>query len=48
MGKDPERREASADTEIWGYLTDYMAQRLTAIVFKNGSVVEIKQVPYRK
>lgn len=48
MGKDPERREASSDSETWGYLTDYMAQRLTVIVFKNGSVAEIKQVPYRK
>lgn len=48
MGKDPERREASSDSETWGYLTDYMAQRLTVIVFKNGSVSEIRQVPYGK
>jgi len=48
MSKDPERREVSADTETWGYLTDYMARRLTIIVFKNGAVAEIKQAPYSK
>jgi hypothetical protein len=48
MGKDPERREASADTETWGYLTDYMASQLTQINFRGGVVAEIRQVPYRK
>jgi hypothetical protein len=48
MGKDPDRREASSDSETWGYLTDYAAQLVTVVVFKNGSVAEIKQVPYRK
>lgn len=48
MGKDPERREVSADTETWRYLTDYMAKLLTTIVFKNGAVAEIRQVPYGK
>jgi hypothetical protein len=48
IGKDPERREASSDSETWGYLTDYMAQLQTVIFFKNGSVVEIKQAPLRK
>ena len=45
MGKDPERREASSDSETWGYLTDYMAHLVTVIVFKSGLVSEIKQVP---
>jgi hypothetical protein len=45
MGKDPERREVSSNSETWGYLTDYMAHMMTAIVFKNGLVSEIKQVP---
>jgi len=48
MGKDPERREASADTETWGYLTDYMARLVTTIVFKHGSVAEIRQSQYGK
>jgi hypothetical protein len=45
MGKDPERRGVTTNTETWGYLTDYMDQLLTVIVFKNGAVAEIKQVP---
>ena len=45
MGKDPEQRTAIADTETWGYLTDYGARRLTEIVFKNGVVQEIRQAP---
>ena len=48
MGKEPERREASLNNETWAYLTDYMAQRLTVIAFKNGSVSEIRQAPYGK
>mgnify|MGYP003394406087 CR=1 FL=1 len=48
MGKDPERREAIADSETWGYLTDYMGQRVTEIVFKSGSVSEIRQASYRR
>jgi hypothetical protein len=48
MGKDPERREATADSETWEYLTDYMAHLNTVIIFKNGLVVEIKQVSSEK
>ena len=44
MGKDPERREVTTNTETWVYLTNYMDQLLTVIVFKNGAVAEIKQV----
>jgi hypothetical protein len=46
MGKDPERREATSDSETWGYLTSYMGHRVTVIVFKNGYVSEIRQTPY--
>ena len=45
MGKEPERREASADMERWGYLTDYSNELVTTIVFTNGVVSEIKQGP---
>jgi hypothetical protein len=45
MGRYPERREASSESETWSYLTDYMAHLMTAIVFKNGLVSEIKQTP---
>lgn len=43
MGRDPEQREATADSEKWSYLTDYENQILMVIVFKQGIVVEIKQ-----
>ena len=47
MGRDPERREATADSEVWSYLTDYTNHILTVIVFKQGAVVEIKQANAR-
>ena len=43
MGRDPERREATTESESWSYLTDYSTQSLTVIVFKKGVVSEIKQ-----
>jgi len=48
MGKDPERREVSSESETWSYLTDYMAHVMTVIVFKSGLVSEIKQAPQGK
>lgn len=42
MGKDPERRKASAKEEIWSYITDYSNHLFTTIIFKNKKVVEIK------
>ena len=47
MGKDPERREATSETESWGYLTDYANHLVTTIVFKNGVVAELRQTPAR-
>ena len=44
MGRDPERREAKAGSEVWSYLTDYTNDILMVIYFSNGAVVEIKQV----
>jgi hypothetical protein len=43
MGREPERREASAESEAWSYLTDYANRILTVVIFKQGIVVEIKQ-----
>ncbi|MBL8511304.1 MAG: hypothetical protein JNM52_06630 [Betaproteobacteria bacterium] len=43
MGREPERREVSSETEAWSYLTDYANQILTVIVFKQSTVVEIRQ-----
>ena len=43
MGRDPERREASAGSEAWWYLTDYANQIYTIVVFRQGSVSEIRQ-----
>ena len=48
MGRDPEQREATADSEEWSYLTDYADQILMVIVFKQGIVVKIKQVNIRE
>jgi hypothetical protein len=48
MGRDPERREASGESAVWSYLTDYTNQILTVIVFRQGVVVEIKQVNARR
>ena len=48
MGKDPERKEASTDSETWGYLTDYMGSMMTEIVFKNGVVAQIRQNSSRR
>ena len=42
MGKDPERREASKQSEIWEYITSYSDHRFTTIIFKNGIVTSIK------
>jgi hypothetical protein len=47
MGRNPERREATATSEVWSYLTDYTNQILTVIVFKQGVVVEIKHANAR-
>jgi hypothetical protein len=47
MGRDPERREATADSESWSYLTDYSNQLLTVVVFKQGVVAEINQASAR-
>ena len=44
MGKYPERREANEFSEEWSYLTSYSSSLLTVIVFKQGLVVEIKQI----
>lgn len=42
MGKDPERREVSKESETWGYITSYAGHRFTTITFKNGLVTSIK------
>ena len=43
MGKDPERREVTKDSENWEYITSYAGYRFTTIIFRNGIVTEIKQ-----
>jgi len=42
MGKDPDRRDATAATESWSYLTDYEGNLRTTIVFERGKVVKIE------
>jgi hypothetical protein len=41
MGHAPERREANAFTESWGYLTSYKNQMLTWVTFTDGSVTSV-------
>ena len=48
MGKGPERREATADSEAWSYLTDYDHELMTTIIFSQGRVSEIKQAPWAR
>ncbi len=43
MGKDPERREVTKDSENWGYITSYADYRFTTIIFRDGVVTEIRQ-----
>ena len=43
MGKDPERREVTKDSETWGYLTSYADYRFTTVIFRDGVVTEIRQ-----
>jgi hypothetical protein len=43
MGKDPERRSATANTESWGYLTSYSDHLVTTVVFTDGVVTAITQ-----
>lgn len=43
IGRDPDWREATSDSETWGYLTDYEDERFTVFIFRLGVVVEIKQ-----
>ena len=48
MGHDPERREATTERETWSYLTDYDRELMTAIVFVDGRVAEIKTTAWRE
>lgn len=42
MGKAPERRDASAESESWSYLTQYQGFVSTTIILKKGVVTEIR------
>jgi hypothetical protein len=48
MGKGPERRDATAESESWSYLTQYMGRVTTTITFKNGIVTEIRSSSGRR
>ena len=43
MGNEPERRDVTENSEIWGYRTEYDTKRFTELAFKNGRVASIKQ-----
>jgi hypothetical protein len=47
MRHDAERREISGSSETWLYMSDYDAERMTAIEFTNGKVTALKQVPWK-
>lgn len=46
----PQRREAvrtsRGDEETWGYLIDYDRSLMSDVVFVDGKVVEIREVPW--
>jgi len=46
MGRGPDRREGTTEAESWSYLTDYDAELMTTIVFRQGVVTEIKQTKW--
>lgn len=48
MGKGPERRNATAESETWSYLTQYQGYITTTIIFKNGVVNEIRSAGGRR
>lgn len=47
---DPQRREAvrtsRGDEETWGYLIDYDRSLMSAVIFVDGKVVEIREMPW--
>jgi outer membrane protein assembly factor BamE (lipoprotein component of BamABCDE complex) len=47
MRHDAERREISGNSETWFYMSDYDAERMTAIEFTEGKVTALKQVPWK-
>jgi len=44
MKTHPDRRTGTATSEVWMWLTDYAGQQMTAFVFVDGKVSEIKTV----
>jgi hypothetical protein len=47
MQHDAERREISANTETWIYMSDYDGEKMTAIIFTDGKVTGMKQIPWK-
>jgi hypothetical protein len=48
MQHDAERREINGNTETWSYMSDYPAEKMTAIAFTDGKVTAMRQVPWQK
>lgn len=48
----PQSREAvrtsRGDEETWGYLIDYDRSLMSAVIFVDGKVVEIREVPWMR
>ena len=44
MKTHPDRRTGTATSEVWMWLTDYTRKQMTAFVFVDGKVTEIKTV----
>lgn len=48
----PQRREAirtlRGDQETWGYLIDYDRSLMSAVIFVDGKVVEIREAPWAR
>jgi hypothetical protein len=43
-GRDPDRREATTDFEIWYYMSDYSRELMAKLTFTNGRLARIEQI----
>jgi outer membrane protein assembly factor BamE (lipoprotein component of BamABCDE complex) len=45
-GRDPDRREATTDSETWYYMSDYQRELMSKLTFISGKLTRIEQVSW--
>ena len=45
--RDPDRREATVESETWYYMSDYERELMAKFIFVGGRLVEIEQVSWQ-